>query len=291
MKIVVTGIQGFLGQYLSKILSIDHQIIGIARQEKENQKNLICDITDREKLLGIIRERIGYADVLIHAAAAINADVRRLYDTNCLGTQNIVDLATLLNCDRIINISSIPVIGNTTGITEDNPISESMQVHPATAYHLTKYLGEKIVEKVQQSGIRYINIRIPSPVGKGMPLNKIFSVFVKNALAGDTITIQGNGERVQNYLDLRDFGDAVKKCLIINNSDTFLVVGHSISDLALAQKCIKEFSSSSRININAGNEQESEKWFISGEKAKHVLGYCPRYTIQQSMQYVAEGLL
>ncbi|MCM1082004.1 MAG: NAD(P)-dependent oxidoreductase [Clostridium sp.] len=290
MKIVLTGANGFLGAYLLDVLSKNNEVIGIARQKKDNASIVFCDITYREKLLGEIKDTIKNADILIHAAAEISDAVAPLYKTNCFGTQNVVDLAMLIGCKRFINISSIPVIGNGKDYSIENPILEEITPQPQTVYHLTKYLGELIVEKTLKNYCSYANIRIASPVGIRMPNSRIFSVFVNNSLRGDDIVIQGDGNRVQNYLDIRDFSEAINKCMNSTSNGTFNITGNSISDRELAEMCIKENNSTSRIIIKGLNDVKTEKWFVSGKKAENELGYKPSHSIKDSIKYVAEGL-
>jgi len=288
MKILVTGCNGFVAKTVISSIKDEVDIIGVGRSEKKDEQEFCyvqADITERESLFERVLEKENEIDVLIHAAAYLGNDEKELYITNCIGTQNVVDLAKTLNCKQFIFISSVPVIGTLIEI----PVTEQHAISPRTTYHWTKYFGEILVAQLSESGICSTILRIASPVGKGMPDNKIFSVFVKNSMKNKEICIQGNGTRVQNYLDIRDFCDAIRNVIKAQCSGTYIVNGNSISDRELAEKCISVNRSSSTLMIRSCDEKIEEQWYLSGEKAS-ACGYMPKRTIEDSIRYVAEGI-
>ncbi len=290
MRILITGCNGFIAKSIIEKLKHNNEINGVGRADGTQQREIMyvqADISNRANLFRHIEASIQKVDVIIHAAAEISDDVEKLYATNCCGTQNMVDLARRLECKRFVYISSVPVIGKPIHV----PITENHKVSPLTVYHTTKYFGEQIVSQLMNDRILYFNLRIASPVGAGMPGNKIFSVFVENARKNQDITIWGDGKRIQNYIDVRDFADAVNKTINSSVQGLYNIPGNSISDFELANRCLHYYSAKCRINV-LGNcsQKEPERWIISGEAAKRDLGYMPRRTIEDSICYVSEGL-
>lgn len=287
MKVLITGCNGFVARNVIRELSHQYDFIGIGRAERAVMQGIPyiqTDISCRTKLFEKIKEQYSNIDIMIHAAAVGN-DVERLYQVNCLGTQNMVDLANELNCKKFIYISSIPVIGFPTQI----PITESHSVNPLTIYHYTKYFGELIVMQLKKENIPYLTYRIPSPVGRDMPNNKIFSTFVRKSKYNETIEIYGNGKRVQNYLDVRDLSYAIDQGMKSNCQGIYNIVGNSISDYDLAKCCDAFYHRNNEIQIY-NQISSDEKWIISGDKAKSDFDYEPRYSIKDSVEYVASGL-
>lgn len=289
MKILITGSNGFIAKNLINHLKKEYDIIGIGRTLHEIQDSMYiqADIGKREELFGKVLNKVTSVDILIHVAAEISENVERLYQTNCCGTQNVVDLAKKLCCKRVVYVSSIPVVGTPI----EFPITEEHRVSPNTVYHYTKYFGEQIVTQLKGEGILYGCLRIASPVGAGMPQNKIFSVFVENAKNGKDIVIYGNGERIQNYIDVRDFSEAVSKIIHSSAQGVYNISGNSISDLELARQCKKCFETTGEIFIDEKIQQSApEKWIISGKAALRDFGYTPKKSIVDSIRYVAKGL-
>lgn len=271
-------------------LNSQYELVGVGRAEQSAVSGILyvkADISNREELFAHVKEQVESVDVIIHAAAEISNDVQALYQANCLGTQNVVDLAKELHCKQFIYISSVPV----TGFPIQIPVTEDHPVNPSTIYHYTKYFGEMIVAQLNKENVQYLNFRIPSPVGAEMPGNKIFSVFVRKSMQQEEIDIYGDGQRIQNYLDVRDLVCAVKKGLDSDCRGTYNIIGNSISDFDLAKSCVSYFHSCGRIRIKKENVVENtEKWLLSGNKAKKDFDYVPCYSIEDSIEYVAEGI-
>lgn len=289
MKILITGSNGFIARNIIAYGCSELDVYGIGRSPKAVRKDITyiqVDISNRRELFEQIMARMSTVDIIVHAAAEISDDVEKLYSTNCYGTQNMVDLAKILKCKKFIYISSIPVIGRPIEI----PITERHVVSPKTVYHYTKYFGEQIVAQLSVENIMACTLRIASPVGAGMPCNKIFSVFVEKSRANKNIEIYGDGKRIQNYIDVRDLAEAVKKVIDSHVQGIYNIPGESISDIELAKCCKDFYHSNSKIQIREiVSEIESEKWIISGEAAKREFGYVPQKTIKDSISYVVKG--
>ena len=134
----------------------------------------------------------------------------------------------------------------------------------------------------------YKIFRIASPVGYGMPQDKIFSVFVNNAADGKELKVYGNGKRIQNYIDTRDVARAVECGLLVDHlNGVYLISGNSIGDLELARECVAFFNRGASIIVD-GNKIDSdyERWDLSGKKAEKELGYISIKSIFDSMEYV-----
>lgn len=292
MRIVITGANGFIGSSLAAYFAASgqHEVICLVRSKRiSGRREVICDIADREYLLADVAERIGKADVLIHAAACLdNNNVAELYRTNCYGTQNVVDLGIKLGLKMIIYVSSAPI----TGLPKESelPITEQSGILPPSVYHLTKYLGEQIVTK-NCGQLPYAILRIPSPVGYGMPSGKIFSVFVQRAQAGQLLNVYGSGERIQNYVDVRDIAYGVECAIRAGRSGIWQILGQEISDAELARLCVQQFASQSEIRIGEqGRKTPVQKWRYSGARAQADLGYSPRCSLPDMIASVARGL-
>ncbi len=289
MKVLITGCNGFVVKNFIMQSKEQHDIYGIGRKENTDLMGISyiqADVSNREELFVKVSRKCEKIDIIIHAAAELRENVESLYQTNCLGTQNVVDLAQKLHCKQFIYISSVPVIG----VPNQLPVTEEHPVKPCTIYHHTKYFGEKIVEQLEKAEIQYFIFRIPSPVGKGMPQNKIFSTFIKESMNHERINIFGDGKRTQNYLDIRDLTIAINLSLESSCSGLYNIAGNEISDLQLAECCNLLFQSDSQIIVKNGCNK-SEQWILSKEKANDDFGYSPCFSIRDSIKFVAEGII
>ena len=286
--ILVTGASGFIGKNTVKFLanfSQEIKLIGTSRhtgiQEKYCKEYIEAELGDNNFVTRF--DKIDKIDIIIHTAACISYDNfdKTLINSNCKGILQICELAKKHNCKKIIYISSIPIIGKhkIIPITEEHPIS------PMSTYHATKFFGENILNFALNSKIVTIILRIPSPIGVDMPENKIFSIFAKKALNNEDIYIDGNGLRIQNYIDVDDISNAILLTLKYSKSNTFNIASlKSYSNIELAKKCIEIFNSKSKIIYTGKNDpQEDYNWTISTKKACSELGYKQIYTLEDTL--------
>lgn len=288
-RVVITGVNGVIGSAIANLLSDEYEIVGTSI-EPENKTGIPMeyyqtDISDRESLK-ILPNNI---DTIVHCAAVINYDNMStlLLEANCKGVQNISYYANCTSCSQVVYFSSIPVVG----VPQIVPITEKHPVNPTTVYHLSKLFGEQLLALTLQN-INLVIFRIPSPIGRRTPSNKIIPVFVKNALNGKDFLLKGKGMRIQNYIDVRDIARAVK-CAIYNGANGVFNIASdkSYSNRELAELCISLFNSSSKIRYEGCDPEEKNQWIISTEKARTILGFHTLYSIEDSLKDIADSIL
>lgn len=288
-KVLVTGAAGFIGVYVTKhLLAQGYEVIALTNSSKldlqaERLSVIAADICD-ENLAKRLSCEIGKCQTVIHLAADIHVPGDgRTVAVNCLGTYHVVELANELEADKFIYLSSVPVIGRPVDI----PVTEEHPTHPETLYHITKLTGEGIVNRVGAAGMKKVILRIPSPVGRGMRQNVFLYRMLEQCRKGQNILLYGAGGRVQNYVDVRDVAEAVRLSAVGDAEGVFLIGGESISNLRLAEKCIARTRADVQICF-AGVEDaaETERWELSGEKARTVLGYAPGYTLDDTIDWI-----
>ncbi|MFC1461804.1 NAD-dependent epimerase/dehydratase family protein [Verrucomicrobiota bacterium] len=156
---------------------------------------------------------------------------------------------------------------------------------PFTAYHASKLFGEHLVRIANRKKPTGATLRLTSPVGPGMPENRILSVFAKQALTGRPIQLAGQGSRRQDYVDVRDIAYAVELCLKGRVKGLYNIAGGtSISNRELAETCVRVLNSSSPIEFSgAPDPEEGIIWDVSIAKASRQFGYEPQHGIEQSI--------
>jgi UDP-glucose 4-epimerase len=287
--VIITGGNGFIGNAIAhafKEAGFDITIIcrGLHSVKTQNEyRYILADISSPEFVDSVMKD-IGACDLLVHAAADLQQTEQAIV-TNVLGSWHVFNLALLLKCSGLINISGIPIIG----IPRIIPIDENHPVLPKTLYHATKYFSEILLALPNFEKLQYVNLRIAAPIGPDMPQNKILSVFINSCIKNDPIVLKGNGTRVQNYIDVRDIGNAV--CLLAGNiqsglimQETLLMDGQSISNIELAKKCINTLGSNAKIIFDSASDpEEGNKWIINDEKIKKYIGCLSKIPLEKSI--------
>lgn len=286
MKCLVTGINGVVGRNLSKLLAAKYgfDVWGCGRAPSKSSKYIAIDLTERVAVLEMFSTN--RFDCVIHCAASINIDECFLtFSNNVTSTLNIVEASISSSVRKIFHTSSSPVIGKIL----ESPITEEHATAPPTSYHLSKLHSEQIIEHYCNRKIDFINMRIPSPVGLNMPLRSIFPIFLEKIKNNETITLTGDSNRKQNFLDIRDLSNFIYKASLVDAvSGLFNVAAEkSYSNLELAETIISITGSSSKIvNNMVENYSGLQNWDISTEKAKKHFGYVAKHSLKDTINWV-----
>lgn len=184
---------------------------------------------------------------VIHAAtdasAALTAnDPRRMFDTILTGTRRTLDLAVERGARRVLFLSSGAVYGvqpwNLTHVAEDWHGGPDPR-DPRSAYAEGKRAAENLCAIYRrQFGLDVVGARIFALLGPLLSLDIHFAAgnFIRDAIAGRTIRVEGSGEAVRSYLYAADLAVWLWTLLIAAPPGATYNVGSdeavSIADLA-----------------------------------------------------------
>ena len=290
MRILLTGATGQVGRAIGAHLAARHVVIGVSRTPaaRPSIHEIVQATLGSEDAVSRIERCVRPCEAIIHAAAAILGDPRdpALSLTNCLGTQQVVELAIDWSRVPVIFLSSVPVIGRPGRL----PITEDRPVDPPSVYHASKVFGEHLMAIAARSGCRTASLRLTSPAGPGTPETRILGTFVRRALAGAPISIAGRGTRRQNYVDVRDIAAAVEASVNSGASGVYNVAGAtSISNMDLAKTCVRVLQSRSVIELAGNADPEDDvSWDVDISKARREFGYEARFGIEDSIRALAD---
>jgi len=227
MKVLITGITGFVGSHLADYLltKSNVEIIGLTRwrSPKENIVHLVNkvkfvygDLTDFSSMYKVMNTN--KPDVIFHLAAQsyvpYSFDVpTATLDTNIIGTCNLLEAIKIIrdveNYDPIVHIcSSSEVYGQVE--EKDTPIKEDCPFKPASQYAVSK-VGEDMLgyQYWTSYAIKTIRTRLFTHTGP-----RRGSVFVVSSFAKQIAKIEaglqepiikvGNLDSIRTFMDVRD---------------------------------------------------------------------------------------
>jgi UDP-glucose 4-epimerase len=286
MTVLITGGSGFIGKnIIAHFIEHHWDMTNISRTPVKIQglKDQMSADISAENFIETIQRKVSPCEYIIHCAANIdfNFDNSQVSAVNCLGVHQILQLAKLWNVKSVVYISSIGVIG--TPVL--HPITEMHPLNPKTVYHASKLYGEYLALIANAAGLPCSILRLSSPIGPGMPQNKIVSRFVSRACENKPLTIFGTGSRKQNYVDVRDISFAIEQCITKSVCGIYNIGGDEcISNLDLAKECIATLNSTSKIAYSPlDDDEEGVVWDLSIEKARSDFSYSPKYNIRRSI--------
>lgn len=224
MKIVITGIYGFLGSHLANHLAKSHSVCGIYNSNKNANLNTTIPVFTSANQLPFS------PDVIVMCHAAVVSGTVQL-DNSVLFQSNVAITEALMKQfpnARIVYVSSVSVFG-----TQNAKSSEKTPEHPETEYAISKYWGEQIVLKNKMNAV----VRFSSLYGEGMKENTLLPNYCNQSIQKNRIKVWGSGSRLQNYIHISDAVTLIEKIIqseIIQNP--VLGVSHKeYSNLEVAQ--------------------------------------------------------
>lgn len=273
MKILITGISGFLGRNLIKKFN-HHELFGLDIQEDTIDGVKVFSSSTLEKLdLNV--------DVVIicHAAVASGTVVlsnNLLFDVNVSLTEKIVNKFK----------DAFVVYVSTASIYDINLdlVYENSTINPQSQYAISKFWAEKVVLNNKKSAI----IRLSSLYGIGMKENTLIPNYINQALMNKSIQVWGTGSRLQNYVHVDDIANYI--FLIIENQQKFygeLFLGVSKKEYSNLQ-IAEIIATITNVEITFVNEDKSKSFCYNNEYSTGLLNWEPETTIENSLQNYIE---
>ena len=302
MKILLTGGAGFIGSHLCEkytaenhtLICLDNFLSGSLTNIRgllnhRNFKLVNGDITDFDLLEKIVRD----VDAIIHLAAQVHVDRSIIepvltYNTNVFGTLNILELARRHDVDKVIYTSTSEVYGSAqyTPMDENHPLDSP---HP---YGASKIAGDRMCRAYAKT--YGMNICIVRPFNTFGPKQRahgyggVISIFVKRVLSDIPPIIYGDGKQTRDYTYISDMVEAFNSVLkyekVMEGPINF-GTGVEISITDLANKIVDLCGMKKRIKpVHVSRRPgEVDRLVASYEKAKRLLGWEPKYTLEKGL--------
>jgi nucleoside-diphosphate-sugar epimerase len=204
-------------------------------------------------------------DVIVHAATDVVSQVSPLdvFSTCLDGTRRVLELARQCQASRLLLISSGAVYGPLPdGMTHvpETHMGGPDPLLPSSAYGQGKRVSEWLCSNASTEGLEVKIARVFALVGPHLPLDKHFAIgnFLRDAMAGKQIVIQGDGTPHRSYLYAADMAAWLWAVLIKGQTGRAYNVGaeESISILGLAERICKHLNCRAEIltlqNIQPG---------------------------------------
>jgi nucleoside-diphosphate-sugar epimerase len=270
-RLFITGGTGFVGKWLLATLIDANRQHGLGCHVTVLTRNPQAFCAQAPELANAAAVELLQGDVrdfdagerrfdrIIHAATDVAATTRDLdtFDTCVGGTRRVLDLARRCQAHSMLLVSSGAVYGRQP---PDLPaMNEAFagapeSLHTAKAYTVSKRTAEWLAHAyARESGFDLKTARCFAFVGPYLPLDKRFAIgnFLRDAMAGQSIVIQGDGTPLRSYLHAADMAAWLWAILLEGRAGAIYNVGgdKAVSILQLAQLVVAALDSRSAIEV------------------------------------------
>ncbi len=235
-------------------------------------------------------------DVIVHLAANTGVapsveDPRYDMEVNVNGTLNMLEAARQNNVKKFIFASSGATIGEAVP-----PIHEEKVQKPVSPYGASKLAGEAYCSAYFRTfGIKTVSLRFGNVYG---PLSKhknsVVAKFLKQAFAGDTLEIYGDGSQTRDFIYIDDLIQAIMLSVKSDvGGEVFQIATYketTINEIAAMINALMESLIGEKIEVFYGKPRlgDVKRNYSDISKAKQILGYTPRFDLAQGLKNTFE---
>jgi UDP-glucose 4-epimerase len=315
MRILITGVAGFIGSNLARnLLRMGHSVIGIDNLSYGSERNMALFRSEPNftfvygDIVNPLLLKDHNADVVVHLASQKiprYTNALRTLDENYLMLKNVVNKC-LIDRIKLVFASTSDVYGKnqTCPFHEESDLVLGPTTIKRWAYALSKIYGEQyIIANNDEYGLRYTITRFFGSYGPNQNLTwwgGPQSVFITHAFEDKPIEVHGDGLQTRTFTYVDDTVDGLSRCILNDTSDneifnigTFPDAEISIVELAtLIWKMIRGESSIPKLDFipytSFGKYEDVMRRVPDITKIKTRLGFSPKFSLREGLSLAIE---
>lgn len=314
MRLLITGGAGFIGSHLAthhisngdEVWVIDNLSTGSIANLKEVASNPLFRFTQADLLnCSELEKAVSWADGIYHLAAVVGQNVVithpcQVITSNINGCLKLLEfLAEKPSC-RLLIASTSEVYGQDgkSSFQEEAPLTfpsaECIQVN----YPLSKYVNETMaLSYVQEKKIECVIARLFNTTGPNQTgrYGMVVPRFISQALAGEPLTVFGDGSQTRSFCDVRDTISMLSRLMLTPGiSGEIFNVGNDreISILDLAKLIVEQSKSNSSITFTSYEIaygmpfKDTLRRCPNLKKIQEKCGLMPNFTLEQTLDWM-----
>ncbi len=303
MKILITGVAGFIGSHTAERLqALGHEVVGIDNFSEYYDiglKKLNAETIERKgvKILKIDLRQDNLASVLpndvdyiFHFAAqpgiSTTSTFEDYFSNNIIATKNLIDYALELpNLKLFVNIATSSIYGLEATYPED------VATKPASHYGVTKLSAEQLVlQKSREKQMISCSLRLYSVIGPRERPEKMYTKLIDLGLKGEAFPLfDGSDKHLRSFTYVGDIVDGIVSVIdkeSIVNGEIFNLgteVEHTTQDGIEAVEEVLGIAI--KINVIPKRAGDQLRTKANIDKARRLLNYNPQTTLIESVRH------
>lgn len=306
-RVLVTGAGGFIGSHLCEALVENgYEVRAFVRYNSRNfwgwienslYKSRIEVVAGDIRDYDSVKDAVKGVDMIFHLAALIGIPCSYIsplayIKTNIEGTYNILQAARELNARKVIHTSTSEVYGTAQSV----PITEDHPINPQSPYSATKASADFLALSFYRSfDLPVAVIRPFNTYGPRQSARAVIPTIITQILSGKRKIKIGSlhptrdltyvKDTVEGFIAVAESEKSIGE--VINIGMNFEI---SIGDLGkLISKLMNvEIKMEVEKERQRPEKSEVERLWADTKKAKLLLGWSPKYTLEQGLKETIE---
>ena len=308
-RVLVTGCSGLLGSWLcARLVEHGAQVVGLVRDALPSSRlvaegtiqrmtTVRGDIADLALLERVLSE-YEVSTVFHLAAQAIVGTANRnpvhTFKTNIAGSWNVFEA-----CRQVASVTAVLVASSDKayGSAKILPYDESMPLQGRHPYDVSKSCTDLIAQTYHATyGLPVCITRCGNFFGGGdLNFNRIVPGTIRSVLRGERPVIRSDGSMVRDYIYVgdvvaayMDLAQAMQDPAIHGEAFNFSTEAR-FTVLELTHRILEIMQRSDlapQVLNQASNEIQEQ--YLSARKAREVLGWSPRYSVDEAIAETAD---
>jgi dTDP-glucose 4,6-dehydratase len=303
MRVVITGAAGFIGSRLSELFVADAERLGYddvvlldALTYSGRLENLEAVLRDSRVsfIRGSITDQLVTDEVLsgahavLHLAAESHVDrsitgARLFYETNVMGTQQLLESARATGVERFVHVSTDEVYGS----IESGSWPEDHLLQPNSPYSSSKAGSDLAALAYQRTyGLNVMVTRCSNNYGPRQFPEKLIPLFVTNLFDGVKVPLYGDGMNIRDWLFVDDHCRGIVRVLEAGRAGEIYNIGggteltnREITHLLL-ELCGSDDSMIEPVEDRLGHDR---RYSVDWTKIRDELGYRPEVDFEEGL--------
>lgn len=285
MKILITGVNGFIGKHLfKKLIEHGHKVSGLGRNNR--------GVLNKE----LVEKAVQGVDVAIHLAALtshkdIVDNKFETLETNLEGTKNVLEAFTKSKkAKKFFYASTGKVYGKIVRL----PISEEHPTNPLNILGKSKLITENLIDFYADNNKEFVIFRIFQIYGSGQSENFLVPTIFKQLNRSNKIVL-GDIKAKRDYIYIDDVINAFILAIEGKNSKGLSIFNICCGESYSAIEIVKKIGKIRDIKINIKTDparfrhDEMDDEYGSYAKAKKTFEWQPTINLEQGLRKMMNG--
>jgi nucleoside-diphosphate-sugar epimerase len=301
MKVLITGVAGFVGSHLAeKLLAEKYDVVGIDKfldnyPRRFKQKNLEpflkhtkFKFLEADLLQVDLRELLKDISYVFHLAAQPGVrsswgdEFIQYSQNNIMATQLLLEASKESRVKKIVYASSSSVYGDTA----DLPMREEGNTRPVSPYGVSKLAAEHLCYLYWKAyGVPTVSLRFFTVYGPRQRPDMFFHIFMDCLRKNEEVPLYDDGEQTRDFTYCGDIVEGLLAAAVYPGAGEVFNLGGGTESSVLNAIHIVEKISGLKAKLKTFDRQKGDVRHTRArlDSATEKLCYCPKVSLEEGL--------